>query len=77
MRFLESCRSGGQRDGREDWEFDRKKTAYFAKGGVSPFVLTTQVLEHKDWSLAVVETRQKQLCDRLESHWRLQGRKVA
>ena len=24
--------------------------AYFAKGGVSPFVLTTQVLEHKDWN---------------------------
>jgi Protein of unknown function (DUF1524) len=60
-----------------NWEFDRKKTAYFGKGGVSPFVLTTQVLEHKDWTPEVVATRQKQLCDKLESHWRLQGRKAA
>jgi hypothetical protein len=60
-----------------NWEFDRKKLAYFAKGGVSPFVLTTQVLEHKDWTPGVVATRQKQLCDKLENHWRLQGRKDA
>jgi hypothetical protein len=58
-----------------NWEFDRKKTAYFAKGGVSPFVLTTQVLEYGDWTPSVVATRQKQLCEKLETHWRLQDRK--
>jgi hypothetical protein len=60
-----------------NWEFDRKKKAYFSKDGVSPFVLTTQVLEHNDWTPAVVAARQKQLCEKLESHWRLQDRKVA
>ena len=27
-----------------NYEFEKKKTAYFARGGISPFVLTTQVL---------------------------------
>jgi Protein of unknown function DUF262/Protein of unknown function (DUF1524) len=60
-----------------NWEFDRKKKAYFAKDGVSPFVLTTQVLEHNDWTPSIVAARQKQLCDKLEAHWRLQNRKAA
>ena len=60
-----------------NWDFDRKKTSYFTKGGVSPFVLTTQVIEHAEWTPAVVATRQKQLCDKLEGHWRLQDRKAA
>lgn len=60
-----------------NWEFDRKKTAYFAKGGVSPFVLTTQVLEHANWTPDVIAIRQKQLCEKLESHWRLTDRKAA
>jgi hypothetical protein len=58
-----------------NWDFDRKKEAYFSKGGISPFVLTTQVLEQKEWTPAVVAARQKELCDKLESHWRLQDRK--
>ncbi|MCA1358765.1 DUF262 domain-containing protein [Bradyrhizobium sp. IC3069] len=60
-----------------NYEFDRKKSAYFAKGGVSPFVLTTQVLEHTEWKPDIVAARQKQLCDKLEAHWRLQNRKTA
>jgi hypothetical protein len=60
-----------------NWEFDRKKTSYFARGGVSPFPITTQVLEHKDWTPKVVAARQKELCDKLETHWRLQDRKAA
>jgi Protein of unknown function DUF262/Protein of unknown function (DUF1524) len=60
-----------------NWEFDRKKKAYFSKDGVSPFVLTTQVLEHNEWTPEVVAARQKQLCDKLENHWRLQHRKAA
>jgi hypothetical protein len=58
-----------------NYEFDRKKTVYFAKDGVSPFVLTTQVLQHQTWTPEIVAARQKQLMDRLEQHWRLQGRK--
>lgn len=60
-----------------NWEFDRKKKAYFSKDGISPFVLTTQVLEYNEWTPAIVAARQKQLCDKLENHWRLQSRKAA
>lgn len=60
-----------------NWEFDRKNTAYFAKDGVSPFVLTNQVLEHADWTPTVLDARQRQLCDKLEAHWRLYNRKTA
>jgi hypothetical protein len=37
-----------------NWDFERKKKACFSKGGVSPFVLTTQVLEHADWTPTIV-----------------------
>jgi hypothetical protein len=57
-----------------NYDFDRKKTAYFTKGGVSPFVLTTQVLQHAEWTLAVMEERESQLLGILETHWRLQDR---
>jgi hypothetical protein len=57
-----------------NYDFDRKKSAYFTKGGVSPFVLTTQVLQHPAWTVDVLEEREKQLLDVLETHWRLQDR---
>jgi hypothetical protein len=37
-----------------NWDFERKKKACFSKGGVSPFVLTTQVLEHAEWTPTIV-----------------------
>jgi hypothetical protein len=58
-----------------NYDFDRKKIAYFTKGGVSPFALTTQVLQHAQWTPDVLEGRQTQLIEALESHWRLEGRK--
>ena len=57
-----------------NWDFERKKDTYFRRGGVSPFVLTTQVLDAKQWLPNVVEARQKQLMGVLEAHWRLEGR---
>ncbi|WP_305803954.1 DUF4268 domain-containing protein [Stenotrophomonas sp. YIM B06876] len=57
-----------------NYDFDKKKTAYFTKGGVSPFALTTQVLQHAKWTLKVLEEREAQLLDVLETHWRLQDR---
>ncbi|MEO8746676.1 MAG: DUF4268 domain-containing protein [Rhodanobacter sp.] len=57
-----------------NYDFDRKKTAYFTKGGVSPFVLTTQVLQHVEWTLAVMTERESQLLSVLEAHWRLEDR---
>lgn len=58
-----------------NYEFDAKKQAYFSKKGISPFVMTTQVLEKPQWTPAVVEARQGQLLRVFEDHWRLQGRK--
>lgn len=58
-----------------NYDFDKKKLAYFAKGGVSPFALTTQVLQHRVWTQEVVATRQAELLANLELLWRLQDRK--
>lgn len=58
-----------------NYDFERKKSAYFARNGISPFVLTTQVLSHNEWTPAVIEDRQTELLKRLETHWRLEKRK--
>jgi Protein of unknown function DUF262/Protein of unknown function (DUF1524) len=59
----------------KNYDFDRKKSAYFARNGISPFVLTTQVLRNSEWTPEIVTDRQKELMAKLESHWRLQNRK--
>lgn len=58
-----------------NYEFSRKKNAYFAKGGVSSFSLTTQVLQHANWTEEVMKERQAAMLAKLEEHWKLQGRK--
>jgi hypothetical protein len=58
-----------------NYSFERKKTSYFARDGISPFVITTQVLEHSTWTPAIVEARQKSILVRLEDHWKLKDRK--
>lgn len=57
-----------------NYEFEKKKTAYFTKGGVSSFSLTTQVLQNSEWTLDVMAARQDVLMSELESHWRLGDR---
>ncbi|HYD16454.1 MAG TPA: DUF262 domain-containing protein [Candidatus Nanoarchaeia archaeon] len=57
-----------------NYDFDTKKTAYFSKGGISPFVLTTQVLDKTEWTAGVLKERQAQLLEICEKHWRLQSR---
>lgn len=56
-------------------DFGWKKSSYFTKGGTSAFALTTEVLQHADWTLEVLEKRQARMVGLLESHWRLQGRR--
>jgi hypothetical protein len=58
-----------------NFDFERKKTAYFTRGGVSPFALTTQVLQYSEWTPKAIDDRQKELLERLEQHWRLTDRK--
>lgn len=55
-------------------DFDWKKASYFTKGGVSSFALTTQVLQHPEWTVDVMGERQAELMRKLEQHWRLQDR---
>ncbi len=57
-----------------NYEFNKKKKAYFTKGGICPFALTTQVLQQPEWSQDVMEARQAQLLTVLEQHWRLEDR---
>jgi hypothetical protein len=54
-----------------NYDFDKKKAAYFTKGGVSPFPLTTQSVSESEWTLAVVESRQKKLVKTLREVWRI------
>jgi hypothetical protein len=56
-----------------NYEFNKKKTAYFTKGGVSPFPLTTQAVGEKEWTVAVVEARQKALLEVLKTVWRVKA----
>jgi len=58
----------------KNYKFGRKKTAYFARNGVSPFALTTQVLGETVWDAPTIERRQSLLMGILERHWQLQGR---
>ena len=54
-----------------NFEFDKKKASYFARGGVSPFALTTQVLGEPEWTPAVVARRQAALLGALKRAWKL------
>lgn len=58
-----------------NYDFTKKKDAYFTKGGVSPFALTTQVLQHQEWSIDVIEGRQTELLAKLEEHLALKQRR--
>lgn len=60
-----------------NYEFDRKKQAYFSKGGSCAFPLTTQVLQQSQWTVPVMEARQSELLSALERHLRLQSRSAS
>lgn len=54
-----------------NYDFERKKKAYFAVNGVSPFPITTQVLHNAQWTPDVVAVRHQKLLQKLSNHWRL------
>lgn len=55
-----------------NWDFAAKKQRYFAaRGGISPFALTTQVLRETEWTPQVIERRQRELIAHLRQLWRL------
>ena len=54
-----------------NWDFGRKKSEYFQRGGVAPFALTTQVVNESEWTPEVLERRQRELLCGLQKEWRL------
>lgn len=56
----------------QNFDFDDKKQKYFSSDkGISPFVLTTQVLQQREWTPAVVRERQASALAKLSELWRL------
>ena len=56
-----------------NYDFNRKKTAYFQRGGVVTFALTTQVVAESEWTPDVLQRRQRELISALKKEWRLDG----
>lgn len=54
-----------------NYEFEKKKTSYFMKGGISPFPLTTQAIGESEWTMEVLEHRQYKLLETLKQTWRI------
>jgi len=55
-----------------NFEFEEKKQKYFSTNdGISPFVLTTQVLAENEWTPEIIERRQQNLLEKLKELWRL------
>lgn len=54
-----------------NYEFEKKKKSYFMKGGVSPFPITTQAVGETEWTVDVLERRQKETLDTLKKTWRV------
>jgi hypothetical protein len=55
-----------------NWDFERKKTAYFAsEGGTSPFPITQEVLQTTQWDVSHLEKRQQRLIGKLADIWQL------
>ena len=56
-----------------NWDFSRKKSAYFAKDDACPILLTQQVLELPEWTPTVLENRQKELLRTLSKDWGIEN----
>ena len=52
-----------------NWDFERKKQAYFIKDDACPFLLTQQVLEASEWTPPTLESRQKGLLRTFSKSW--------
>ncbi len=55
----------------KNFDFERKKKEYFQKKEVTPFALTSQVLNYTEWTPDVMKRRQSDLIGRLKTEWRL------
>ncbi|MFC7830077.1 DUF262 domain-containing protein [Streptomyces sp. NPDC057375] len=56
----------------QNYDFAAKKAKYFTgRGGVVPFALTSQVLQHAEWTPELLKARQEELLGMLAEEWRL------
>lgn len=55
----------------QNFDFARKKTEYFTRNGVSPFALTTQVVQYSTWTPDIIRQRRDTLVKMLQNHWEL------
>ena len=64
--------NGRQNPAAGNYEFSKKKSAYFSKKhGSCPFSLTAQVLKETEWTPAIFDRRHKELLQKLKDAWRL------
>lgn len=54
-----------------NYDFETKKTKYFASGDTSAFTLTNEVREYKTWKPSDIQERREVLLKRLAKAWRL------
>ena len=55
----------------QNFDFQRKKREYFQRNGVSPFAITTEVINEARWTPGMMEQRQSRLLETLGGIWRL------
>jgi hypothetical protein len=64
--------SGKKNAQAQNFDFNIKKEKYFAtRKGISPFAITTQVLQKSEWTPDVIEQRQIELLTKLKELWNL------
>ncbi|MRR17190.1 MAG: DUF262 domain-containing protein, partial [Deltaproteobacteria bacterium] len=64
--------AGGKSVQARNFDFEKMKNYYFAAGrGASPFMITAQVLQYREWTPAAIDERQKELVGKLKLLWRL------
>lgn len=54
-----------------NFDFQRKKREYFQHNGISPFAITTEVINEEKWTPGMLEERQERLLEKLRGVWRL------
>ncbi len=55
----------------QNFDFERKKLEYFRRNGISPFAITTEVINEDVWTPEILEERQQRLMETLRQVWRL------
>lgn len=56
----------------QNYDFDKKKSKYFASGDTCAFTLTNEVRNYSQWTLKELKVRRVELFERLAKAWRLE-----